>query len=236
MEAAAIDSARRTREALTRDGPRPEAFRAALEAVPARDRDAWLDLVWDVGELPDDDPGLPRNCVPYLPCPAATVLDALEQAAVTRDDVFVDIGAGLGRTIALAHLLTGAGCVGLEIQRGLVEAARARADWLGLTRARFVEGDAAELVRWMTVGTVFFLYCPFSGARLERVLDALEELAGARALRVCCVDLPPLQRPWLAPLRSRSAELAVYRSTRSVARRPPARVDATATATADRGE
>ena len=148
-----------------------------LEEVPLRDRDEWLNVLWDVDEIPADDPELPRGCVPYLPCEAATVLESVHEAAVTRDDVFVDVGSGTGRAALLAHLTTGASCVGLEIQPALVRVAQGRADWLGLSRLRFLGGDAAEMVGLVTIGTVFFLYCPFGGDRLRRFLVGLEELA-----------------------------------------------------------
>lgn len=208
------DAANALRRSLVRDGPAPATFRAALTEIRAEDRDAWLDLLWGVDELPEDDPLLPRGCVPYLPCSVATVLEAVQLSAVTGDDVFVDVGAGLGRAVVLAHLFTGAGCIGLEIQPGLVQAARSRAAWLQLSRVRFVEGDAVDLLRLITVGTVFFLYCPFGRGRLRHVLDDLEDTARARPIRVCCVGLPPLDRPWLVPLPSTSADLTVYRSIR----------------------
>jgi hypothetical protein len=119
----------------------------------------------------------------------------------------------MGRATFLTHLLTGAGCIGLEIQPALVQAARGRAAWLNLSRSCFVEGDAADLVRFITIGTVFFLYCPFGGGRLRRVLDGLEDIARTRRIRICCVDLPPLERPWLVPISPSSTELVVYRST-----------------------
>ncbi|MBX3221400.1 MAG: hypothetical protein KF795_12825 [Labilithrix sp.] len=61
-----------------------------------------------------------------------------------------------------------------------------------------VHGDAADLVRYMTLGTVFFFYCPFGGERLARVMDALRPLARVRPLRLCFVDMPPPDLPWLA--------------------------------------
>jgi hypothetical protein len=127
----------------------PEIFRSVLDDIPRRERDGWLDLLWDLDEIPDDDPALPRGCVPYLPCAVATVLEAVQRASVTRDDVFVDVGSGIGRTAFLANLLTGAGCIGLE----------------------------------------------------------------TRQIRVCCVHMPPLERPWLVQLPAASADLDVYRST-----------------------
>jgi len=198
----------------------PASFAAALEAVAPEDRDEWLDLVWDIDEIPPDDPTLPRGCVPYLPCAVATVLDALEQAAVTRDDVFVDVGCGAGRAALLAHLKTGAPCIGLEIQPPLVRTAQARADWLGLGRMRFLEGDAAAMIRYVPMGTVYFLYCPFGGERLRRLLDGLADIARTRPIRVCCIDMPLLEAPWLTRMAAASSRVDVYRSDAPDVARP----------------
>jgi ubiquinone/menaquinone biosynthesis C-methylase UbiE len=156
---------------------------------------------------------LPLGCVPYVPCPVSTAQEALHQAAVTCDDVFVDVGSGAGRVALLAHLLTGCGSIGLEIQSGLVRAAQGRADWLNLERVRFVRGDAAKLVRFVPLGTVFFLYCPFGAAHLRGFLDGLEDRARAKQIRVCCVDMPPLTCPWLVRCSATSLRVDVYRST-----------------------
>lgn len=205
--------AARLRSELRRDGVTPATFDAALSEVPPQDREEWLDLIWDIDEVPADDADLPRGCVPYLPCAVATVLDAVYQAAVTCDDVFVDVGSGVGRAALLAHLKTGAGCIGLEIQSVLARTAQGRADWLRLSRLRFVEGDAADMARFITIGTVFFLYCPFGGDRLRRFLDGVADIALTRAIRICCVDMPPLEAPWLARAPSTSSRVDVYQST-----------------------
>ncbi|MCA9706468.1 MAG: hypothetical protein KDK70_11515 [Myxococcales bacterium] len=177
--------------------------------MPELERDGWLDRVLALGELPPDGPELPRGCVPYLPCPVDALLRMVELADVRCDDVFVDIGSGLGRATALTHLLTGAGAIGIEIQPGLVRGARDLARRLHTPRVAVVEGDAAELARYMANGSVFFLYCPFGGARLDQVLDGIEWMAQTRTVRVCSVDLPLPRRSWLAPV-SLSDDLAVY--------------------------
>ena len=204
------ERARRLIEGGAHDSPR---FRDALLGVPPSDRDAWLDEVLGLGELPDDGPELPRGCVPYLPCPVDALLRMVEEAAVRASDVVVDVGVGVGRAAALVHLLTGAAVIGVEIQRALVVATRDLVSRLGLSRVACVEGDAATLTGFITIGSVFFLYCPFGGDRLSRVLADLQSIARTRALRVCCVDLPLPPCDWLA-LESRLAgDLAVYRST-----------------------
>jgi len=190
----------------------PDALAAQLRAVPESERDGWVDTMLACDELLEDGP-LPRGCVPYLPCAVDTLVEALERAAVTDDDVFVDVGAGIGRTVLLAHLLTGARCIGLEIQPPMVQAARGRAAELGLSAVSFVEGDAVELVRVVDEGTVYFMYCPFGRDRLDPILTDLEGLARRQPIRVCCVGMPPLQRAWLEAMPATSVDLAVYQST-----------------------
>lgn len=188
-------------------------FRAALMSVPAHERDAWLDLLLGLGPIPDDGPELPRGCVPYLPCCVDALLRMVEHADVQASDVFVDIGSGVGRAAALVHLLTGAAAIGLEVQPNLVHTARELAARLHGLRYSPVEGDAVRLTGYITIGSIFFLYCPFSGSRLEQVLDDLEPIARTRQIRICCVDLSLPPRPWLTLAAPPCEDLAVYRST-----------------------
>jgi hypothetical protein len=66
-----------------------------------------------------------------------------------------------------------------------------------LSRISSLEGDAAKLAGYIPIGSVFFLYCPFGGERLARVLGDLEHIARTRELRVCCIDLPLPPSSWL---------------------------------------
>ena len=191
----------------------PARFRAALLAVPPAERDAWVDAVFELNGLPDDGPALPRGCVPYLPCAVDPILRMIDSAGVEAADVFVDVGAGIGRAALLVHLLTGAAAIGLEIQPALVHISRELTRRLGAPRYAVIEGDAVRLAGAITTATVFFLYCPFSGARLERLLDELEPIARIRPIRICTVDLPLPPRPWLTLLSPPHEDLAVYRST-----------------------
>jgi Histone methylation protein DOT1 len=207
------ESAARARSTIQRGRHEPSAFREAILGIPPGARDAWLDAVLGLGALPEDGPDLPRHCVPYLPCPVEPLLRVVDRARVGPADVFVDVGSGLGRAAMLVHLLTGAGAIGLEVQSRLAAAARDMARRLVVPRVATVQGDAASLARFMTIGSVFFLYCPFSGARVDRVLGGLEGIARTRTIRVCAVDVPLPPRAWLALEPPPSGDLAVYRST-----------------------
>ncbi len=214
MEEEHRKSAERTRSRLHAAAHDPAQFRAALTSVPPKERDAWVDLVFELDGLPEDGPHLPWGGVPYVPCSVDALLRVVDRAPVRATDVFVDLGSGVGRAAALVHLLTGAGAIGIEIQPELVAAAGRLAARLRVPRVSFLEGDAAELSRHMTIGTVFFLYCPFGGTRLATVLAHLEAIAHERVIRVCCVDLPLPRCHWLQPLELEGVgAVALHRST-----------------------
>ncbi|MCA9641906.1 MAG: hypothetical protein H6718_07920 [Polyangiaceae bacterium] len=188
----------------------PSAFRRALLAVPPLDRDAWLSRALGLEEIPDDGE-LPRGCVPYLPAPVDTVLGAVDQLAITADDVVVDVGSGVGRAAALFQLLSDAQVICVELQPQLLEASQGLFARLGKQRVSFVLGDAVEQLGALESASVLFLYCPFSGERLERFLAGLRPLAQKRELRLACVDLPLPDLPWLEALPG-GGSLQLYRS------------------------
>jgi SAM-dependent methyltransferase len=207
------ESAARLRAQIRRGAHEASLFRAALLDVPALDRDAWVDCVLGLDEIPADGPELPRGCTPYLPCSVDALLRIVENAPVRASDVFVDIGAGVGRATAFVHLLTGATAIGIEIQPGLVRANRELAARLLTSRVSCVEGDITNLSGFIAGGSIFFLYCPFSGARLSQLLAELERTAETRTIRICCVDLPLPPCRWLTLETSLGGDLAIYRST-----------------------
>lgn len=183
-----------------------------LRSVPLSERDAWLDILLALPALPDDADRLPAGCVPYLPCPVDVVVAALQGAQVQREDVFVDLGAGLGRAVLLARLLCGARAFGVELQPGLVAQAQQAAAGLGLHDVLFVCGDAASAD--LDAGSVFFIYASFGLATLRRVLGRLQPIAAQRPIRLCAVDfdVPTAEFPWLRPRASTRCELMLYDS------------------------
>jgi predicted RNA methylase len=178
--------------------------------VPPTDRDRWVDAVLGLGEIPDDEPELPQGCVPYLPCPVEVLLRAVDETPIGASDVFVDVGSGLGRAAMVVHLLTGAGAIGIEVQPALAGASRELAARLNLSRVSCFGGDAAALA--IPTGSVFFLYCPFGGERLAKVLADLEAVARTRTIRVCAVDLPLPPCRWLTLQGQPLGSLAIHRS------------------------
>jgi SAM-dependent methyltransferase len=213
-------SAERVRQLIGEGRCDPRLFRAALTRRPPAARDAWVDRVLALGPPTEDGPQLPAGCVPYLPCAVDALLRLVEHAPVRATDLFVDVGSGVGRAAAVVHLLTGAQVVGVEVQPALVAASRALTARLGLPRISFVQGDAGEPTDAWAAGSVFLLYCPFSGARLAKLLANLEPVARMRPIRLCCVDLPLPPCPWLAEAPPASPDLTFYRSKTGLERAP----------------
>lgn len=139
------------------------------------------------GVLPLGEPGeasaLAPEMVFYQPTPARHVFDLLDRLALTEDDVLVDLGSGLGHVPLLTAICTKARGIGIEIEPAYVQGARACAQALQLANAQFVQGDAREAD--FAIGSVFYLYTPFTGTILRSVLDALRGEAQRRAFRVC---------------------------------------------------
>jgi SAM-dependent methyltransferase len=184
----------------------------ALLAVPFVERDAFVDRALGFGPPPDDGP-LPRGSVPYIPCGVDAIVHAVREAPVTSRGVFVDLGAGVGRALVVAHLLSGARAVGVELQPHLVAEGRAHVARLGLEGAvRLVEGDAGACP--VPEGTVFFIYASFGRDVLSRVLAWLLPLARDRRVTLCAVGFEIDGVSWLEASPTSCAELVVYRSAR----------------------
>jgi ubiquinone/menaquinone biosynthesis C-methylase UbiE len=122
-------------------------------------------------------------------------------------DALVDLGSGLGRVVFLAHLLTGAKAHGIELQPHLVQTAEARRVELGLEGVSFVCANAEQAV---LDGSVFFLYAPFNGDMLDRVMARLEEVARRRPITVCAVGVELHRYAWLEPKRTSHVALTIY--------------------------
>ncbi len=212
MHASHRESADHVRERIERGVHDRAAFRAALGDVPKNDRDGWLDHVLALDMIPEDD-RLPAGCVPYLPSPVDALLRVIDQARVRANDVVIDVGSGVGRAGAFFHLMTGARVMGLEIQPRLVRASRELAARVSVSQMSCIEGDAVNLTAQIAVGSIFFLYCPFSGDRLAKLLAHLQQVAREKTIRVCSLDLPIPACEWLVREPPFAPDLAVFRST-----------------------
>ena len=136
--------------------------------------------------------------VRYQPTPASVILEMIDQVNFSEQDVFYDLGSGLGLLTGLVNLLTGVCCIGVEYQPVYCEYASQRAEELRLRNIRFINGDARDVN--YADGTVFFMFNPFGGDIFDPVLEKLHREAQKRKIIICSygASTPELANlPWL---------------------------------------
>ena len=107
---------------------------------------------------PEPEIGQEGKDVPWVPTPDVLVDKMLEMAAVTANDLVIDLGSGDGRVVIAAARL-GARAVGVELAPNLVALAERRAAEAGVSdRTGFVAADLFEFdLSPATVVTMFLL-------------------------------------------------------------------------------
>ncbi|HEX6097551.1 MAG TPA: class I SAM-dependent methyltransferase [Thermoanaerobaculia bacterium] len=157
--------------------------------------------------LPDATRPLEAGMVFYQRTPSRVALGVIAQ--LTPDDVFYDIGSGLGEVVILANLLRGTTAKGIEREPAYCDYARACASDLNVD-AEFLNVDAREAD--FSDGTAFFLYTPFTGRILEQVLDRLQAATAGRTATIftygpCTPEVA--QQTWLRRVET-AHELAAF--------------------------
>jgi len=174
----------------------PVAFRALLRryATPGTEEvwsdpppydqlDTLIDGILQLETVPKPQRPPDSQMVAYQATPVRIVLEMVDRLGLTADDVFYDLGAGLGRVVFTVGLTSRARVKGVEIEPEYVDDALHRVRDLNLTRVSFINSDARSVD--YSDGTIFFLYTPFKGKVLRGVLGLLRVQARTRQIRVC---------------------------------------------------
>ena len=119
----------------------------------------------------------------YQPTPARHILDLIAACRFSRDDVFVDLGSGLGHVPLLVCILAEIRTIGVEVQPDHAASAQETAQCLNLSRVQFVAEDARKAD--LSDGTVFYMFTPFTGSILTDVVDRLHRQSKTRHIRIC---------------------------------------------------
>jgi hypothetical protein len=134
----------------------------------------------------------------YQKTPVRVVFELTEMAQLQKDDVFIDIGSGLGQVAILVNLISGARARGIEYESAYCDYAKTCTSQLNLPNVEFIDSDA--LNGNYAEGTVFFLYTPFEGRLLQDMLEILYKESRKRMIRVFTYGpcSPQIARqPWL---------------------------------------
>ena len=138
-------------------------------------------------------PGNDDDALPLVNSSFSWILQVSEY--LKAGDTIYDLGCGVGH-VALPLALRHQDCrvVGIERHPGRVRYAREQAQRLGVDNCSFICGSADE--EDLSRGTFFYLYHPFDGQTLERVLRRISSLAGTRTFFVTPFDLAPHLRDY----------------------------------------
>ncbi|MET3879576.1 class I SAM-dependent methyltransferase [Chitinophaga sp. OAE865] len=175
---------------------------ARQEAATEYDHvDVFMNGLFSFQTMPEQTKELEPDMVYYQKTPARIVFELVEKAGFTKEDVFYDIGAGLGQVAMLVHLLSGVPARGIEFEPAFCDYANNCAAQLHLANTAFINADARTAC--YSDGTVFFMFTPFKGQILQQVLNALEKESLQRKIRIitygpCTAHVA--SQNWLQPL------------------------------------
>jgi Histone methylation protein DOT1 len=181
-----------------------QASAPRVETAPGLGYDHRDEVVSGVLQLRE--PSEPRphpvpEMVFYQPTPVRHILHLIRASALSKSDVFVDLGSGLGHVALLTSMLTGARSFGIEVEAAYVTSAQECAQSLRLSRVRFIREDARAAD--LSGGTVFYLYSPFTGSILADVLDRLRKESTSRPIKICALGpctCTLAKESWLKPI------------------------------------
>jgi hypothetical protein len=160
--------------------------------------DLFINGILSFRKLPAETRNREPEMVYYQKTPARIILEIIKRAEINPQDVFVDLGSGLGQAVMLVHLLTGVKARGVEIELAYCEYARSCAAELNVHNVEFINADARDAD--YSSGTVFFMYSPFEGKMLQDVLNKLRIEAKNRDIKLItygpCTQVVA-QQPWL---------------------------------------
>ena len=150
--------------------------------------------------VPEQTKDLKPEMVYYQKTPARIIFELVEQVGLVEEDVFFDLGSGLGQVGILVNLLTGVTTKGVEFEPAFCNYATDCAAELNLTNVAYINADAREAD--YSQGTVFFMFTPFGGEMLQAVLNRLKDEAKLRKIKIVtygpCTVQVALQS-WLHP-------------------------------------
>lgn len=116
----------------------------------------------------------------YTPAPYSGIFYALQHAGLNRDDVFTDLGSGMGRVVFAASWLGAAKAQGVEILPDLCEIAdrNRQRSHIAKRDISFINGNARDVDIAST--TLLFIFHSFGADTLEIVLRQFERTRSPR--------------------------------------------------------
>jgi SAM-dependent methyltransferase len=138
--------------------------------------------------------------LPFVPSAYADAFDYLEAVNAGPDDVFVDLGAGYGRTVFAASHMGVRRAIGVDLVPLLVDGAEANRKRCKL-QGRKIEFICANALDYVEPDmTILYMFHPFGEAILEQVLKNIQ------ADRATRPDAPKLKIIYANPVYDAALE------------------------------
>lgn len=132
--------------------------------------------------MPEQTKELEPEMVYYQKTPARIVFELVARTHFRKEDVFFDVGAGLGQVAILVNLLAGIRTIGVEYEPAFCDYARDCAAALNLSGVTIINVDARQAD--YSEGTIFFMFTPFRGEILQDVLEILRKESLKRSIKI----------------------------------------------------
>jgi hypothetical protein len=179
--------------------------------------DIFINGLLSLKTMPEQTRDLEPEMVFYQKTPVRIIFELVEKINFNKDDVFYDLGSGLGQVAILVNLLSGVATKGIEFEPAFYDYARDCAAELDLSDITFINADARQAD--YSDGTMFFMYTPFNGGILQEVLEILRKESLRRKIKIVtygpCTTEIALQS-WLdfaGPKDDNIYKLAVFSSS-----------------------
>ena len=199
------------RARLARGELSPADLAKELTGRPNVECDAYVQRLFEVSEVPEAESERPAKMVHYLPSPFGSIVELA--ARVGPNDVFYDVGSGLGLVTVLVAWMTGARAKGLEREPAYHRQAVALAARFPSLAVEPILGDARE--HDYRDATVVYVYDTFRDELLDQLLSKLAAVAAEHPLTVISRGRSSPQigaQPWLTQTELTPTGLTVFKS------------------------
>lgn len=152
------------------------------EEVGYDNLDIFINRLSPFQTMPEQTKDLEPEMVYYQKTPARIVFEFVRKSHFAKEDVFFDLGSGLGQVAILVNLLAGIAVKGVEFEPAFCDYSRNCAAAYNLSNVTFINVDARKAN--YSEGTIFFMFTPFKGEMLQEVLDILRKESVLRTIKI----------------------------------------------------
>jgi tetrahydromethanopterin S-methyltransferase subunit G len=158
------------------------------------------------GTIPEAKKDLEPEMVFYQKTPARIIFELSKK--ISREDIFFDIGSGVGQVVILVNLISSAKAIGIEFEPAYCNYAKEVASGLDLVNVLFINENAKDID--YSKGSVFFLYTPFYGQMLKEVLTLLQKHSFKKMIRIftygpCSIEIA--EQSWLQCINGKADDV-----------------------------